>query len=99
MIQASRGDARVFFLRKRFRVVFDIIAKHSLLAPTPTPKRAHNKASVYWKRPPLLFLSPPISNVLHRLMGCMHTALQVLHCRRSTIFFVVFAFLWNTGLV
>ena len=29
----------------------------------------------------------------------MHTALQTLHCRRRTIFLVVFAFLWKTGLV
>ena len=40
-----------------------------------------------------------LSKCLHRLMGCMWVYLQVAHCRRSTIFFVVFAFLWNTGFV
>jgi hypothetical protein len=29
----------------------------------------------------------------------MWTCLHVPHCKRKTIFFVVFAFLWNTGLV
>ena len=33
------------------------------------------------------------------LMACMWTALQTAHCSLSTIFFVVLAFLWNTGFV
>ena len=33
------------------------------------------------------------------LIACMWTALQTAHCSLSTIFFVVLAFLWNTGFV
>jgi len=33
------------------------------------------------------------------LMGLRAWALHTVHVRRSTIFLVVFAFLWNTGLV
>ena len=39
MTRATTSAIR--FLRKRLCVVFDIIAKHSLFAPTPTPKCAH----------------------------------------------------------
>ena len=36
---------------------------------------------------------------LHTLIVCWLVFLHTLHCSLSTIFFVVLAFLWNTGLV
>jgi hypothetical protein len=41
----------------------------------------------------------PSSKCLHRLIGSCDFCLHTLHSSRSTIFLVVFAFLWNTGLV
>ena len=44
------------------------------------------------------FLSQ-ISKCFERLMGFSRTVLQFVQVKRSVIFFVVFAFLWKTGLV
>merc|ERR1719389_961763 len=43
--------------------------------------------------------SVPSSKCFVRLMGFMRFALHFEHSNFSTIFLVVFAFLWNTGLV
>merc|ERR1719226_282145 len=49
---------------------------------------------------PLPFLeSVPSSKCFVRLIGFMRFALHLLHSNFSTIFFVVLAFLWKTGLV
>merc|ERR1719171_1862155 len=49
---------------------------------------------------PLPFLeSVPSSKCLVRLMGFMRLALHLVHSNFSTIFLVVLAFLWKTGLV
>jgi hypothetical protein len=49
--------------------------------------------------PTPLHLRQPLRLTLQRLMGFMQTPLQSAHCILSTIFLVVLAFLWNTGLV
>lgn len=41
----------------------------------------------------------PSSKCLHRLSANCAFVLHCVHSNRSTTFFVVFAFLWNTGFV
>merc|ERR1712010_266005 len=45
------------------------------------------------------FESVPNSKCFVRLMGFIRFALHFVHSNLSTIFFVVFAFLWKTGFV
>ena len=45
------------------------------------------------------FMAYPSSKCLHRLSASWAFVLQAVHSNLSTIFLVVFAFLWKTGLV
>jgi len=45
------------------------------------------------------FITYPSSKCLQRLRASCAFVLHVVHSNRNTIFFVVFAFLWNTGFV
>merc|ERR1719171_2902022 len=48
---------------------------------------------------PFFFVSVPSSKCFVRLIGFIRLALHFVHSNFSTIFLVVFAFLWKTGLV